>query len=41
MFYEEPKMDVILLQQMDVIRTSNTDPDLGDDNVGDDGVDFT
>lgn len=31
MFYEEPTMDVILLQQMDVVRTSNDEPDLGDD----------
>ena len=31
MFYEEPKMDVILFHQVDVIRTSGEEPDLGDD----------
>lgn len=40
MIYEEPKMNVILLQKMDVIRTSNTDQDLGDDNDGGDGEDL-
>ena len=40
MNYEEPKIDVILFRTPDIIRTSNDEPDLGDDNIGDDEENF-